>query len=134
MSYSQPRPYHPHQLHSPTSFDSLQPPPHSANSSGQTSPTSSSDGLDTAFATLQGQGKRGQQGAGAQGRGRGLPPPPPQHPEREKHSVVQIGGTGLKALKEDPRLMRKRVTLMVLCGSVIAAIVVLAVLGCKGIL
>ncbi|BGP20167.1 hypothetical protein JCM10213v2_008302 [Rhodosporidiobolus nylandii] len=51
--------------------------------------------------------------------------------------ALQVQGmedTGLKDALEDPRLKRKRVLLMTICGTVIVGIIVLAVLGCKGML
>ncbi|GAA5892817.1 hypothetical protein JCM6882_000587 [Rhodosporidiobolus microsporus] len=152
MAYQHPRPYRPHDLRTPSSFDSLHPPPsapYSAHSSGETSPASSSDMVDGAFATLQGQGKRQQRqmqevGGGAgwhhqhqqqqqlyQNGGRALPAAPPVHPKEER---INTGGTGLLQTREDPKVKRKRVTIMCCCALVIIAIVALTVLGCKGML
>ncbi|BGO95614.1 hypothetical protein NBRC10512v2_007315 [Rhodotorula toruloides] len=48
------------------------------------------------------------------------------------HEVVEMGGTGVMKSKEDPGRRRKRIILMIICGLVICAIIVLVVLGCKG--
>ncbi|GAA6013120.1 hypothetical protein JCM10207_006178 [Rhodosporidiobolus poonsookiae] len=154
MAYFQPRPYVPGQLHSPESYDSLRPPyaAHTYSTSGQSSPASSSDGVDGAFAALQGQRGRPQQG-GAGGQGQAPPPRPSKlekpgtHPhghghghgkvakaKEQAHQVLELGGTGLREMREDPRLKRKRIILMIVCGSIVAVIVALAVLGCKGLL
>ncbi|GAA5820903.1 hypothetical protein JCM11251_001869 [Rhodosporidiobolus azoricus] len=116
MAYEIPRPYRPHDLHSPNSFESLQPPPSASYShSGETSPLSSSDGIDGAFATLQGQGKRQQrlqkQRAVGEMRQTGSAPPawrPPVHP-RAREERVDLGGTGYVQTREDPKIKRKRV-------------------------
>ncbi|GAA6004516.1 uncharacterized protein JCM10292_005651 [Rhodotorula paludigena] len=151
MSYDQPRPYRPQQLSSPSSYDSLQAPPsvttwsQTASYSGQSSPAASSERVDGVAARFGGPGARGPHAAaGRPVDGRGQYVHAQQGPavlqKREqpgrgpKHEVVDIGGTGVMAMKEDPRLTRKRVFLMCLCGAIVAVIVVLVVLGCKDML
>ncbi|GAA5865562.1 hypothetical protein JCM8547_007650 [Rhodosporidiobolus lusitaniae] len=142
MSYSQPRPYKPHELHSPSSFDSLAVPPHpqphrayTDSLSGQSSPASASDGVEGAFATLQGQGRRGRPQQGRQEGSYAVPPPPVRQGQGEKgHLAFNLGGTGVVEHKENPAHKRKRIILMCICGLVVLAIIALTVAGCKGLL
>ncbi|GAA5904299.1 hypothetical protein JCM8208_006829 [Rhodotorula glutinis] len=143
MSYDAPRPYRPQELKSPESYDSLRPPPSvtqwsAPGSSGYSSPAGSSVALGSGAPSSRGvqqQGSEGRYEGGAAAAG------PPAHPsvlqKRErgtKHEVLDLGGTGYLGQKEDPRLRRKRITLIVISGLIVCAIIALVVVGCKGLL
>ncbi|GAA6039176.1 hypothetical protein JCM8097_000454 [Rhodosporidiobolus ruineniae] len=134
MAYAEPRRFVGGKLQSADSYDSLRPPypsaPYAQSASGGSSPASSSDGVDGAFAALQGQ----RRGRPHQQQQTWTPPPPPVHQGQGKHEVVHVGGTGVLEAREDPRLKWKRVSLMVICGLVVVAIIAVAVLGCKKLL
>ncbi|GAA5906012.1 uncharacterized protein JCM6883_002524 [Sporobolomyces salmoneus] len=52
---------------------------------------------------------------------------------KEQHEIY-MGGTGMQRLKEPKAIVRKRVTIMIICGLVIAAIITIAILGVKKLL
>ncbi|BGP43572.1 hypothetical protein JCM10449v2_007613 [Rhodotorula kratochvilovae] len=135
MAYDAPRPYRPQALTSPESYDSLRPPPSvtqwsAASGSGYASTAGSSERLDAP-----------QGGAGARGAQMPRQGAPPAHPavlqKREKgnkHEVLELGGTGVQRPKEDTRLARKRVILMIISGAIVSGIIALVVVGSKGLL
>ncbi|GAA6050864.1 hypothetical protein JCM3770_005745 [Rhodotorula araucariae] len=132
MAYDAPRPYRSQALTSPESYDSLRPPPSvtqwsAASASGYSSAAGSSERLDAGGRMEADSPQR----AGV----------PPVHPaalqKREKgapHSVLDLGGTGVHRPKEDTRLARKRVILMIVCGGVVCGLIALVIVGCKGLL
>ncbi|GAA5845249.1 hypothetical protein JCM9279_004816 [Rhodotorula babjevae] len=144
MAYDAPRPYRPQELKSPESYDSLRPPPSvtqwsGPGSSGYSSPAGSSVALGSGASAPSSRGAQ-QGGGGLYGAGAGAAGPP-AHPsvlqKRErgvKHEALDLGGTGYVGQKEDPRLRRKRITLIVISGLVVCAIIALVVVGCKGLL
>ncbi|GAA6059194.1 hypothetical protein JCM10212_005539 [Sporobolomyces blumeae] len=126
MGYPQAQRHNPLRPYPPDpSYDSLAPP----STSGANTPHSHStaSGSDASSAIGLGGGGGGRYFATSE-RGPGRGPD-----EREKHEVLYMGGTGQAKLKEDPAIVRKRAIIMVSCGTIVAAVVALAVLGVKGI-
>ncbi|GAA5929651.1 hypothetical protein JCM3775_006509 [Rhodotorula graminis] len=145
MAYDAPRPYRPQELKSPESYDSLRPPPSvtqwsTPGSSGYSSPAGSSVALGSGGSgapSSRGAQQAGERRYGAGGAAAGPPAHPSVLQKRErgtKHEALDLGGTGYIGQKEDPRLRRKRITLIVISGLVVCAIIALVVVGCKGLL
>ncbi|BGP58185.1 hypothetical protein JCM8202_005015 [Rhodotorula sphaerocarpa] len=65
---------------------------------------------------------------------RGQQPPPGAVREKPDQYSVKMGGTGILETKESSNRKRKRVLLMSLAGTIVLAIIVLIVLGCKQML
>ncbi|GAA5884709.1 hypothetical protein JCM16303_005240 [Sporobolomyces ruberrimus] len=118
MSYEKAQRHDPLRPYTP-SYDSFTPP--FTNSTGGTNtPTSSSDS-EGPGGTSEGERERRRE------RGRRGP--------NEKHDAIYMGGgTGMSGSKEPKEVVRKRVTIMTICGLVIAAIITIAVLGIKKVL
>ncbi|GAA5929828.1 uncharacterized protein JCM15063_004634 [Sporobolomyces koalae] len=114
MSYQQPQRHNPLRPYTP-SYDSFTP-PFTNSTAGSSTPVSESSGSELEIDQTAGSRR-------------------PRPAVNEKHEVLYMGGgTGMEKSTEPKHIARKRTTIMIVCGTIVAAIITVAILGVKKIL